>query len=160
VFQRKLEAENIKSQREESIMKQALIYVRCASPNDHAIQCQQRACKAFAEEHGYNVSEIIVERGVAGRVSQRVSLDLLLKLAGQRRFDALILHSGSRISRNAPEAFSFLDAVALCDVEIWSVKEGNYTDWRAAYVDKMRQIISDYLRETEDAFEDEAGTDE
>lgn len=88
-------------------MKQALIYVRCASPNDHAIQCQQRACKAFAEEHGYNVSEIIVERGVAGRVSQRVSLDLLLKLAGQRRFDALILHSGSRISRNAPEAFSF-----------------------------------------------------
>jgi len=141
-------------------MKQALIYARCASPYDHALHCQQIACREFAAEHGFSVSDAIVERGVSGRVSQRVGLDLLLQMAGQRRFDALILHSGSRISRNALETFAFLDAVAQCGVEIWSVKEGNYTDWRAAYVDKVRRIFSDYLRESEDAIEDEAEMDE
>lgn len=130
-------------------MKQALIYARCASSCDHAIRHQQSECRAFAEQNGFHVSDVIAESGVAGRVSQRVGLKLLLKMAGACRFDALILSSISRISRNTLEALSFLDAVALCGVEIWSVKEGNYAEWRAAYAQQIQRIFAEYLREGE-----------
>lgn len=132
-------------------MKQALIYARCASPYDYATHRQQNECKAFAEQNGFAVSDVITESGVAGRVSHRDGLNLLLKMAGARRFDALILSSINRISRNTHEAFAFLDAVVLCGVEIWSVKEGNYAEWRAAYVAQIQRIFEDFVREGAEA---------
>ncbi|MEA4899077.1 MAG: recombinase family protein [Christensenellaceae bacterium] len=132
-------------------MKTALIYARSACPNSSfQIDQQQSMCKAFAEKNGFIVTDEIAEYGVVGGGTKRPSLQKVLSMAGAQRVDVLILPSLSRISRKPVEALAFLDAVSVCGVEIWSVREGNYAEWRAAYAKMVQQVCLDYLHEREE----------
>lgn len=142
-------------------MKTALIYARSACPNSSfQIDQQQSMCKAFAEENGFIVTDEIAEYGVVGGGTKRPSLQKVLSMAGAQRVDVLILPSLSRISRNTLEALAFLDAVSVCGVEIWSVREGNYAEWRAAYAKMIQQAVKEYLEIDKDDTGDHTCLDE
>ena len=141
--------------KEESIMKSALVYVRYASKqayyrsfNDPSqLSIQNTACRTFAEENGFTIMDSIVEYGVSGRTTERESIRLLLNMLAAKHIDALIMASFDRISRNTLETFSLLDLVAEHGVEIWSVKEGNYAEFRENYVKHLQAVLLAYIEE-------------
>lgn len=90
--------------------KKAVIYCRVACQKQHsALVWQADQCRAYAEAHGYEVTEVLYDNGVSGTSTKRPGLlKLLDAIFAESEPQTLITLSISRLGRN------WDDCRALC----------------------------------------------
>lgn len=85
--------------------KRAAIYARVSTGKQEregtSLESQVAESRAYAEQHGYMVVEIVQEQYSASRdIRERPKLQQLLTLARERRFDVLVVHQSDRLARD------------------------------------------------------------
>lgn len=91
------------------------------------IPMQRQACREFTDAHGWVVIKELYEKGISGfktptadrRVLQQIKKDAELK-----KFDILLVFMFDRLGRRDSETPFFVEDLAMCGIQIWSVKEG------------------------------------
>lgn len=108
----------------------AIIYTRVSDPSqieNNSLDTQEKACRKFAEQKGYEVIEpIYVEEGKSAKnVSSRPVLRTLLAFACNKKnkVDALIVYKYDRFSRNLEEGLATISLLAKYHIEVLSVTE-------------------------------------
>lgn len=91
----------------------AAVYARVSSEEQvqgYSIQAQLRACREWAEKHGYRVSEEYLDEGYSAsrNLEKRESFKEMLSNAASKGqpFDAIIVHKLDRFSRDSLESFT------------------------------------------------------
>lgn len=95
--------------------------------HENDIPMQRQACRAFADSHGWTIVKELYEKGISGfktptcdrRVLQQIKKDAELK-----KFDILLVFMFDRLGRRDSETPFFVEDLAMCGIQIWSVKEG------------------------------------
>jgi site-specific DNA recombinase len=87
----------------------AVIYTRTAvGTGGDAIDRQAGQCRAFAAEHGWDVTGEFADDGVSGLKLSRPGLDAAMQQVRTRRCDALVTADASRLTRNPSDLASIL----------------------------------------------------
>lgn len=83
----------------------AAIYARFSSHNqrDESIEIQLDNCRAYCEEHGLTVVGEYKDYAQTGRDTNRAGFQRMLKDAGKRAFDHVVIYKVTRIMRNRDE---------------------------------------------------------
>ena len=82
--------------------QRAAIYVRVSTTgqeDNYSLPTQEERCRAFAAEHGYQVTEVYRETHTASELWQRPELGRLREAMSRREIDALIVFDPDRFSR-------------------------------------------------------------
>ena len=95
--------------------------------HENDIPMQQQACREFANTHGWSVTKEFYEKGISGfktptcdrRVLQQIKKDAELS-----KFDILLVFMFDRLGRRDSETPFFVETLAMCGIQVWSVKEG------------------------------------
>ena len=113
---------------EKSIRVWCLLRVASALQSDAeaAIARQRESCREFADRQGWEVVGESCEVGVSGNTAlvNRDKLITIVENAERRKFDVLLVSNVTRMSRNAVDFISIVDALAQRGVCVWSVSEG------------------------------------
>lgn len=91
------------------------------------IPMQKKACRAFAEQQGWIITNEYYEKGVSGfKVSaeERDAVQDLREVALQGEFDVLLVYMFDRIGRIDSETPFVVEWFAAHGIEVWSVLEG------------------------------------
>lgn len=80
----------------------AVIYARYSSHNqrEESIEGQLRECNAYADRHDFVVVGEYCDRALSGRTDKRPEFQRLLRDSAKGRFEAVIMYSMDRFSRN------------------------------------------------------------
>src|SRR5262245_15102701 len=97
--------------------KRAALYVR-VSTDHQSVENQIRELRQIAERRGWTVEEIYRDAGISGAKGrdQRPGLDAMLKDAGRRRFDVVMVWAIDRLGRSLIdllETIKHLEAVGV-----------------------------------------------
>ena len=82
----------------------AAIYARVSSEEQvdcYSLDAQIRACRRYAEDHGWTVAYEFVEEGRSGRtddITKRPQFKQMMEDAEQGTFDAIVVHKLDRLS--------------------------------------------------------------
>lgn len=95
--------------------------------HENDIPMQRQACQEFADAHDWVITKEFYEKGISGfktptadrRVLQQIKKDAELK-----KFDILLVFMFDRLGRRDSETPFFVEDLAMCGIQIWSVKEG------------------------------------
>jgi site-specific DNA recombinase len=108
----------------------AAIYARVSSEEQvqgYSIQAQLRACREWAEKHGYTVAKEYLDEGYSAsrNLDKRESFKEMLGDAASKShpFDAIIVHKLDRFSRNSLESFTSKAILKRQKVRLISVQE-------------------------------------
>src|SRR5215831_21396785 len=108
----------------------AVIYARVSSEEQvqgYSIQAQLRACREWAEKHGYSVAKEYLEEGQSAfrNLEKRTALKELLadSVSKQRGFDLIIVHKLDRLFRNTVESSTARAILKREKVRLISVTE-------------------------------------
>ena len=108
----------------------AVIYARVSSEEQvqgYSIQAQLRACREWAEKHGYTVTKEYLEEGQSAfrNLERRAALKELLadSVGKQRGFDVIIVHKLDRLFRNTLESSTARAILKREKVRLVSVTE-------------------------------------
>src|SRR5690242_7811935 len=108
----------------------AVIYARVSSEEQvqgYSIQAQLRACREWAEKHGYTVAKEYLEEGQSAfrNLEKRTALKELLSdsVSKQRGFDLIIVHKLDRLFRNTVESSTARAILKREKVRLISVTE-------------------------------------
>src|SRR5215467_537426 len=108
----------------------AVIYARVSSEEQvqgYSIQAQLRACREWAENHGYIIAKEYLEEGQSAfrNLEKRTALKELLadSVSKQRGFDLIIVHKLDRLFRNAVESSTTRAILKREKVRLISVTE-------------------------------------
>ena len=108
-------------------MKVAL-YARVAtqSQGDRRAALQTKALRAHASKHGLDVVETYVccDAGYSGASLDRPGLNRLRYGVQAKAFDAVVIMSPDRLSRNSGDLIRLIEGFERCAVPIVFVKEG------------------------------------
>ena len=102
------------------VMKKAIVYCRAASTEkaEMGLSTQASDCLAYAQEHGYEVLEVISEMGVGGLTLNQAGLQKLLFMCHNNEIDAVIVPDISRLARNRDLLKSLFQTFADTEVEL------------------------------------------
>lgn len=95
--------------------------------HENDIPMQRRACQEFAVTHEWAIIKEFYEKGISGfktPTADRQVLQKIKKDAELRKFDILLVFMFDRLGRRDSETPFFVEDLALCGIQIWSVKEG------------------------------------
>jgi site-specific DNA recombinase len=108
----------------------AVIYARVSSEEQvqgYSIQAQLRACREWAEKHGYRVVKEYLDEGYSAsrNLDRRESFrDMLAEAASKAHpFDTIIVHKLDRFSRDSLESFTSKAILKRHKVRLISVQE-------------------------------------
>ena len=108
----------------------AVIYARVSSEEQvqgYSIQAQLRACREWAEKHGYKISKEYLDEGYSAsrNLDKRESFKGLLSDAASNShpFDIIIVHKLDRFSRDSLESFTSKAILKRHKVRLISVQE-------------------------------------
>ena len=108
----------------------AVIYARVSSEEQvqgYSIQAQLRACRDWAEKHGYQVAKEYLDEGYSAsrNLERRESFKEMLSNAASRShpFDTIIVHKLDRFSRDSLESFTSKAILKRHKVRLNSVQE-------------------------------------
>ncbi|MBI5304001.1 MAG: recombinase family protein [Chloroflexi bacterium] len=83
----------------------ATIYARTAvrkqSAHDEGIQSQIEVCMKYANENGYQVTNICTDIGYSGMKLDRPGLDKIRELIARQSIDAVVVSDVARLTRSA-----------------------------------------------------------
>ena len=101
-------------------MKKAIIYCRSASDEEAEIRLSVQAsnCLAYAQEHGYEVLEVISEMGISGLNLNREGLQKVLSMCYNNEIEAVIVPNISRLSRDRGQLKSLFQTFADTQIEL------------------------------------------
>lgn len=91
------------------------------------IPMQRQACQEFATSHGWVIVKEFYEKGISGYktpTSDRHVLQQIKEDAKLGKFDILLVFMFDRVGRRDSETPFFVEDLAICGIQIWSVKEG------------------------------------
>lgn len=83
-------------------MKKAVIYARYSSERqtEQSIEGQLRVCEKFAEDNGFVIVDMYIDRAMTGRNDHRTDFQRMIKDSAKRTFDFVIVYKLDRFSRN------------------------------------------------------------
>lgn len=96
----------MKNETKDSMVKKAVIYCRVSTKEQveegNSLVSQERLCREYAANEGYDVAAIFIEKGESAKTADRKELQRLLSFCADRRnsIDTLIAYKVDRISRN------------------------------------------------------------
>jgi DNA invertase Pin-like site-specific DNA recombinase len=80
--------------------KTAVVYIRTATTNEEAVNSQQKATKAKAQELSANIVSEFVDNGVSGKSIERQGLSGLLDYIVNNKADYVLMKDIARLSRD------------------------------------------------------------
>lgn len=95
-------------------MTKAIIYTRQSKHRDESIthEIQEQACRAYAEQKGYDVVEIFNEKGVSGKtIEKRKEFKSAVRLFEDGKADVLLIYRWSRFARNVLDGLITLKTI-------------------------------------------------
>jgi len=108
----------------------AVVYARIvahrAERNEIAVQIEH--CKEYIKASGYELAGSYIDEGASGTTMHRHAMDQLRHGARSGAFDIIVVHSISRIGRNAQDVRAFLDEMRACGVTVESVIDTEGSD--------------------------------
>lgn len=110
--------------------------------HENDIPMQRQACREFADVRGWVIVKELYEKGISGfktPICDRRVLQQIKKDAELRKFNILLVFMFDRLGRRDSETPFFVEDLAMCGVQIWSVKEGEQKF--ESHVDKLINYI-------------------
>ncbi|WP_413778096.1 recombinase family protein [Caproicibacterium sp. XB1] len=107
-------------------MKNAVIYSRFSSDmqREESIDAQIRACKYYAQNFGYNIVGMYVDKAKSGRsIRKRDQFQKMILDSGSGLFSAVLVHKLDRFGRNGVETLENKRLLEQNGVELVSVVE-------------------------------------
>lgn len=112
-------------------MKTCYIYIRVSTDEQanegYSLDNQKKACRDYAQSHGYHVKRLFVDDGKSGRTTDRKAFQELLTEIDLYKVDALVIYKIDRFARNVSDFRDTKKEIEAKGVEMISVLEGNIT---------------------------------
>lgn len=104
----------------------AALYARysTAGQREASIEDQLRECREFAKRQGFKVAEEFHDAAMSGNESNRPGYQRMLAAAREKRFDVIVAHELSRLSRNEAETHSLREELEWLGVHIVTATDG------------------------------------
>ena len=106
---------------------QAAIYAR-VSTQDQNCEMQVRELREYAERRGWVIAGEYVDTGWSGAKASRPELDRLMRDAGLRRFDAVLVYKLDRFGRSVRNCLDGIEALSAHGVRFLAVSQSIDTD--------------------------------
>lgn len=103
----------------------AVIYIRQSIARDESVSpaLQESACREYARQHGYQVTEVLEDLGISGRTWKRPAVVKTMELIETGHADVILLWKWSRISRSRRDWAIAADRVDVAGGRIESATE-------------------------------------
>ena len=127
----------------QSTSKKAVIYLRVSTATQNP-ENQLRELREYATVQGFDIVEIITDKGVSGSKSRkdRKGLDKVLKLAHQKKFDVLLFWSLDRLSREGTaQTLEYLQTLTDNGIDYHSYTE-QYLSSLGAFADVVVSLLA------------------
>ena len=105
----------------------AAIYAR-VSTTDQTCEMQVRELREYAARRGWAINGEYVDTGWSGAKASRPELDRLMKDAGLRRFDAVLVYKLDRFGRSVKNCLDGIAALTAHGVRVLAVSHSSDTD--------------------------------
>ena len=104
--------------------KECVIYARYSShgQREESLDAQERACRAYAEEHGYKVVGVYQDAAKSGTTDKRPGYIAMIQKAASGEIRCILVHKYDRLSRNKSEADSILHTLNTLGVKVIAVE--------------------------------------
>lgn len=132
-------------------MKKCAIYGRVSTP-EQRIDNQLYDLRKFAEQRGFEVAAEYTDVGVSGSKARRPGLDAMLKDAGKKKFNVVIVAAFDRVARSTKHFLSVVDELDGLGVEFVSRRENIATDGAMGrlfltLISSIAELESDLIKE-------------
>ena len=113
---------------EQSERKRAVIYTRVSSKEQtegFSLQTQERLCREYAAQEGYDVDRVFVEWGVSAKTADRPELQKMLSYiaSNHKRLGVVIVYAVSRLARQTYDHLSLRSYFTRYGLRLLSVTE-------------------------------------
>jgi putative DNA-invertase from lambdoid prophage Rac len=112
---------------DKGIPVRCVIYAR-VSTTDQNCEMQVRELREYATRRGWNVSVEYVDTGWSGAKASRPELDRLMRDAGLRRFDAVLVWKLDRFGRSVRNCLDGIESLRAHGVRFLAVSQSIDTD--------------------------------
>lgn len=104
----------------------AALYARYSTlgQSEASIEDQLRECRDFAKRQGFSVVDEFHDAAMSGNESNRPGYQRMLAAAREKRFDVIVAHELSRLSRNEAETHSLREELEWLGVHIVTATDG------------------------------------
>ena len=136
-------------------IKKALIYCRVSTEDQakegYSLEAQEKICSRFAQESGYQITEVYRDEGKSATTLDRPALqDLLAKCQQDRSVNAVIVQETDRLARNTKDHLTIRAILKKAGIKLISVAqpmlddspEGNMIDTILASVNQFQSDIN------------------
>lgn len=109
----------------------AIIYCRVSTKEQaeqgYSLEGQEKECRKFASDQGYEVDKIFIERGESAKTTDRTQLQKLIKytVENKKTLAVIIIWKYDRLARNLPDQTELVKSFSSCGVKVLSVTENN-----------------------------------
>lgn len=109
----------------------AIIYCRVSTKEQaekgYSLQGQEDECRKFAENNGYEVDRVFVERGESAKTTERTELQHLIKyaIANKKKVNVAIVWKYDRLARNLSDQIELVKNFSSLGIRVLSVTENN-----------------------------------
>lgn len=108
-----------------------IIYCRVSTKEQaeqgYSLEAQEKDCRKFAVESGYEVARIFVERGESAKTQNRTELQKLIKYAfeNKKNLSGLVIWKYDRLARNLADQMELVKNFSTWQIRVLSVTENN-----------------------------------
>jgi len=109
----------------------ALIYCRVSTKEQaeqgYSLEGQEKDCRKFATDNGYEIDKIFVEKGESAKTTDRTQLQKLIQytVENKKRLNVIIIWKYDRLARNLSDQTELVKNFSSCGIRILSVTENN-----------------------------------
>ena len=141
----------------------AVIYARYSAGKDQtsqSIEGQVRVCRAYIESQGWEYTGLFADEHITGRTDQRPQFQAMIRAAEARKFDALVVYSTDRFSRDRLHSITYKAKLRDLGIKICYAAEG-ITDtpegilleslmegWAQYYSEELSRKVKRGMKET------------
>lgn len=107
-------------------MEKCFIYARYSSSNQNetSIEAQLLGNRMYAENKGYEIKDIFIDRALSGRtMDKRISFLEMIERAKNGEVNVIVFHKLDRLSRSVVDTFSVINELKDYNVRVESVIE-------------------------------------
>ena len=110
---------------EKAVCRKAVIYARYSSEkqSEMSIEGQIREIRAFAEQEGYTIIGVYIDRALTGKIDARPDFQRMIKDSGKGLFNYVIVYTLDRFSRNKYDSAIYKYRLKENGVKVLSAKE-------------------------------------
>jgi len=136
-------------------MQKALIYCRVSTEEQaregYSLDAQEKYCRKYADNNGFNISQVFRDEGKSGTNVDRPALqDLLTKCQKDKSVKAVIIQETDRLARNTKDHLTIRAILKKAEVKLISVAqpmlddspEGNMIDTIIASVNQFSSDLN------------------